>query len=57
MKDSDITLIGTDHADLLLQRDFRQGKAVKTKAVKIKLGWILTEGSNSEGDNAIKEIM
>ena len=57
MKDSDITLIGTDHADLLLQRDFRQGKAVKIKAVKIKLGWILTEGSNSEGDNAIKEIM
>ena len=40
LKDSNVTLIGTDHAGLLLHRDFRQGQNRETKAVKIKLDWV-----------------
>ena len=49
LKDSDVTLlIGTDHAYLLLHRDFRQGQNGKPKAVKTTLGWVLMGGSKSK---------
>ena len=39
LKDSDVTLlIGTDHANLLLHRDFRQGQNGDATAVKTRLG-------------------
>ena len=39
LKDSDVTLlIGADHADLLLHRDFRQGQNGEPTAVKTTLG-------------------
>ena len=47
LKDSDVTLIGTHHADLLLHRDFRQGHNVGPTAVKITLGWVLMGGNKS----------
>ena len=48
LKDSDVTLlIGTDHADLLLHRDFRQGYNGEPTAVKITLGWVLMGGNKS----------
>ena len=48
LKDSDVTLLrGTDHADLLLHRDFRQGHNVGPTAVKTTLGWILVGGNKS----------
>ena len=50
MKDSDVTLlIGTDHADLLLHKDIRQGQNGEPTAVKTTLGWVLMGGSKSEG--------
>ena len=50
LKDLDVTLlIGTDHADLLLHRDFRQGQNGEPTAVKTTLGWVLMRGSKSEG--------
>ena len=45
MKDSDVTLlIGTDHADLLLHKDIRQGQNGEPTAVKTTLGWVLMGG-------------
>ena len=53
MKDSDVTLlIGTDHANLLLHRDFRQGQNGDPTAVKTTLGWVLMGGSKGEGENS-----
>ena len=53
LKDSDVTLlIGTDHANLLLHRDFRQGQNGDPRAVKTTLGWILMGGSKGEGENS-----
>lgn len=44
MKDSDATLlIGKDHADLLLQRNFCQGHFGELTAVKTTLGWMQHE--------------
>ena len=46
VKDSDVTLlIGTDHADLLLHKDIRQGQYGEPTAVKTTLGWVLMGGS------------
>ena len=51
MKDSDVTLlIGTDHADLLLHKDIRQGQNGEPTAVKTTLGWVLMGGSLSTGE-------
>ena len=45
LKDLGVTiLIGTDHADLLLHREFCAGRDVKPMATKTKLGWVLMEG-------------
>ena len=38
-------LTGTDHADLLLYREFRDGWDGEPMAVKTKSGWMLMEGS------------
>ena len=52
-KDSDVTLlIDTDHANVLLHRDFRQGQNGEQTAVKTTLGWVLMEGSKGEGENS-----
>ena len=52
LKDSDVTLLkGTDHADLLLHRDFRQGQNGEPAAVKTTLNCVLMGGSKSEGEN------
>ena len=52
LKDSDVTLlIGTDHANLLLHRDFRQGQNRGPTAVKTTLGWVLMGGSKGKGEN------
>ena len=57
LKDSDVTLlIGTDHANLLLHRDFRQGQNRDPTAVKTTLGWVLMGGSKDEG-NYMKQFM
>ena len=46
LKDLDVTIfIGTDHADLLLHREFRVGRDGEPMAVKTKLGWVLMRGS------------
>ena len=53
MKDSDVTLlIGTDHANVLLHRDFRQGQNGEPTAVKTTLGWVLMGGSKGKGENS-----
>ena len=53
LKDSDVMLlIGTDHADLLLHRDFRQGQNEEPTAVNTALGWVLMGGSKTEGENS-----
>ena len=53
MKDSDVTLlIGTNHANLLLHRDFRQGQNEDPTAVKTILGWVLMGGSKGKGENS-----
>ena len=53
LKDSDVTLLkGTDHADLLLHRDFRQGQNGEPRPVKTTLNWVLMGGSKSEGENS-----
>ena len=53
LKNSDVTLlIGTDHANLLLYRDFRQGQNGDPTAVKTTLGWVLMGGSKTEGENS-----
>ena len=53
MKDSNVTLlIGTDHADLLLHRDFRLGQNEELAAVKMTLRWVLMEGSKSKGESS-----
>ena len=53
LKDSDVTLlIGTDHAHLLLHRDFRQGQNEESTAVKTTLDWVLMGGSKGEGENS-----
>ena len=53
LKDSDVTLlIGTDHANLLLHRDFRQGQNGDATAVKTRLGWVLVGGSKGDGENS-----
>ena len=50
LNDSDVTLlIGTDHADLLLHRDFHQGKNGEPTVVKTTLGWVIMGGSKSKG--------
>ena len=53
MKDSDFTLlIGTDHADLLLHRDFRQRQNGEPTALKLTLGWVVMGGSKSEEEKS-----
>ena len=53
LKDSDVTLlIGTDHANLLLHRDFRQGQNGDPTAAKTTLGWVLIGGSKGQGENS-----
>ena len=53
LKDSDVTLlIGTDHANVLLHRDFRQGQNGEPTAVKTTLGWVLMGGSKGKGENS-----
>ena len=48
LKDSDVTLLlGTDHADALLHRDFLQGQNGKPTAVKTTLGWVFMGGNKS----------
>lgn len=40
LKNSGVALlIGTDHEDVLLRRDFHQGQQGEPKAVKTVLGW------------------
>ena len=57
LKDSDVTLfIGTDHANLLLHRDFRQGQNGDSTAVKTTLGWVLMGRSKGQG-NYMKQFM
>ena len=52
LKDLDVTLlIDTDHANLLLRRNFRQGQNGDPTAVKTTLGWVLMGGSKGEGEN------
>ena len=52
LKDSDVTLlIGTDHTDLLLHKDFRQGHNGEPTAVKTILGWVLMGGNKSVKQN------
>ena len=54
LKDSDVTLlIGTDHADLLLHRDFCQGQNGEPTAVKTALGWVLMGGKKSIGEKGL----
>ena len=45
-------LIGTDDADLLLQRDFRPRQNKEPTAVKNTLIWIFMGGSKGEGENS-----
>ena len=46
LKDLNVTiLIGRDHADLLLHREFRVGRDGEPMAVKARLGWLLMGGS------------
>ena len=46
LKAVDVTiLIGTDHAKLLLHREFRVRRDAEPMAVKTKLGWVLMGGS------------
>ena len=53
MKDSNVTLlIGTNHTDLLLHRDFRLGQNGELAAVKTTLGWVLMEGSKSKEESS-----
>ena len=53
MKDSDVALlIGRDHANSLLHRDFRQGQNGDPTAVKTTLGWAHMGGSKAEGENS-----
>ena len=52
LKDLDVTLlIDTDHANLLLRRDFRQGQNGDPTAAKTTLGWVFMGGSEGEGEN------
>ena len=52
LKDSDVTLlIGTNHTNLLLHRDFRQGQN-EDPTVKTILGWVLMGGSKGKGENS-----
>ena len=49
LKDSDVTLlIGTDHANLLLHRNFRQGQNGDPTAVRTTLGWVLMGGNKEK---------
>ena len=58
MKDSDVTLlIGTDHANLLLRRDFRQGHNGDPTAVKTALCWVLMGGSKGEGESSSRNYI
>ena len=41
-------LFGTDHAGLLLHRDFRQGQNGEPTVVKTALGWVLMGGSKTK---------
>ena len=53
LKDSNVTLlIGTDHANLLLHRTFRQEQNGDPTAVKTTLGWVLMGGSKGEGESS-----
>ena len=53
LKGSDVKLlIGADHANLLLHRDFRQGQNGDPTAVKTTLGWVLMGGSKDEVENS-----
>ena len=53
LKDSDVALlIGRDHANSLLHRDFRQGQNGDPTAVKTTLGWAHMGGSKAEGENS-----
>ena len=45
-------MIGTDHANLLLHRDFRQGQNGEPIAVKMRLAWVLMGGSKGKGENS-----
>ena len=46
LRDLDITiLIGNDHADSLLHREFRVGRDGEPMAFKTKLGWLLMGAS------------
>ena len=58
LRDSDVTLlIGTEHTDLLLHRDFRQGQNGDATAVKTTLGWVLMGGSKCKGENSLCNYM
>ena len=49
LTDSDVTLlIGTDHANLLLHRNFRQGQNGDPTAVRTTLGWVLMGGNKEK---------
>ena len=47
-------LIGTNNADLLLQRDFRQGETNEPLAIETSIGWMLmvVYSNNGNEENA-----
>ena len=47
-------LIGTNNADLLLQRDFRQGETNEPLGIETSIGWMLmvVYSNNSNEENA-----